>query len=52
MGRALNRWKEISVSRQRGDSPTFWNALMSSIGWAFIAIIALSALILFLIHKI
>jgi hypothetical protein len=50
MGRAIDRWIEIRSARRRGDSAAFWSKLMSSIGWAFVAIIAVGLLVTYLVH--
>jgi hypothetical protein len=52
MGRAVNRWKDIGAARRRGDTAAFWAGLMSSIGWAFVALIALTALVMFVIRVV
>ena len=50
MGRAMDRWIEIRSARRRGDEAAFWRTLMSSIGWAFVAIIAVGLLVTYLAH--
>lgn len=50
MGSARERWRATRDARRRGDTAAFWRGLMSSIGWAWVVLLVLTALAYYLTH--